>query len=144
MKVVFFGTPIFVVPILKELAEYFEVVTVVTTPDQKLGRKQLLTPSPVKIYAQKHNIPIITPQQFNNETIEQLRNFKPDLFVVAAYGKLIPNDLLELPTYGAINIHPSLLPKYRGPTPIQTALLNGETTTGISFIKMDEEMDHGP
>ena len=144
MNIIFFGTPKETIPVLESLIKNFDVVTVITAPDQKSGRKQLLTPTPVKTAAQKLNIPVITPQQLNNEAIEQLRSFKPDLFVVAAYGKLIPNDILELPKYGAINIHPSLLPKYRGPTPLQTALLNGEETSGVTFIKMDEQLDHGP
>lgn len=144
MKIIFFGTPKEVIPVLEALMKHFEVVAVVTTHDQKAGRKQILTPSPIKTFAQGKNIPVITPQQFNNEIIEQLNNLKPDLFVVAAYGKIIPNSILEIPKYGAINIHPSLLPKYRGPTPLQTAILNGDTKTGITFIKMDAQMDHGP
>jgi methionyl-tRNA formyltransferase len=144
MKIVFFGTPKEVVPVLHNLVKHFEVVAVVTASDQKSGRKQLITPSPVKVFAQEQNIPVLTPQQWNNETMEQLTSHKPDLFVVAAYGKLIPDKILELSKLGAINIHPSLLPKYRGPTPIQTTLLNGDAKSGITFIKMDEKMDHGP
>lgn len=144
MKIVFFGTPQEVVPVLENLVKHFEVVAVVTTPDQKTGRKQLLTPTPVKIFADKHNVPILTPQQFDSITLQQLTEFKPDLFVVAAYGKIIPETVLLLPNHGAINIHPSLLPKYRGPTPIQTTLLNGDEQSGITFMKMDEKMDHGP
>jgi methionyl-tRNA formyltransferase len=144
MKIIFFGTPKEVVPILETLNKHFDVVAAITTPDQKSGRKQILTSSPIKDFAQEKNIQIITPQQFNNETIEQLNNLKPDLFVVAAYGKIIPNDILAIPKHGTINIHPSLLPHYRGPTPLQTALLNGDTKTGITFMQMDKEMDHGP
>ncbi len=144
MKIIFFGTPQPVVPVLEALVKNFTVIAVVTTPDQKAGRKQLITPSPIKVFAQKQNIPIINPQQFSNETIEQLRNLNADLFIVAAYGKIISPAVLELPKLGAINIHPSLLPKYRGPTPIQTTLLNGDGTSGITFMKMDAQMDHGP
>src|SRR5579862_4960577 len=144
MKIVFFGTPQEVVPVLKNLTENFEVSAVVTAPDQKSGRKQLLTPSPIKEFAQKHKLHVLTIQQWNNEAMKQLESFKPDLFVVAAYGKIVPNNILKLPKYSAINIHPSLLPKYRGPTPIQTTLLNGDKQSGITFIKMDEQMDHGP
>src|SRR5579859_5161837 len=111
MKIIFFGTPKEVVPVLENLINHFEVVAVVTTPDQKAGRKQLVTPSPVKEFAQKQNLPIITPQLWSNGAKEQLINFKPDLFVVAAYGKIVPDSVLKLPKHGAINIHPSLLPK---------------------------------
>jgi methionyl-tRNA formyltransferase len=143
MKIIFFGTPQEVIPVLEVLTENFNIAAVITTPDQKSGRKQILTASPVKIFVKKTNIPILTPQQFNNETIEQLQNFNPDLFIVAAYGKIIPTAVLTIPKYGAINIHPSLLPKYRGPTPLQTTLLNGDQQSGITFMKMDEQMDHG-
>lgn len=144
MKVVFFGTPKEVVPVLEILHKAYDVVAVITAPDRNSGRKQQLNPSPIKINAQKHKIPVLTIRQWNNETMKQLHSFKPDLFIVAAYGKLIPNDILNIPKFGVINIHPSLLPEYRGPTPIQTTLLNGDESTGISFIKMDEQMDHGP
>lgn len=143
MKIIFFGTPQEVIPVLENLTKNFDVVAVVTTPDQKAGRKQLLTPSPVKVFAKDHNIPVLQPE--NNTSLKSLiLNLKSDLFVVAAYGKIIPQDVLELPKHGAINIHPSLLPKYRGSTPIQSVLLNGDTKTGITFMKMDEHMDHGP
>lgn len=144
MKIVFFGTPKEVIPVLEILAKHFDVATVVTTPDQKAGRKQLLTATPVKTFAQEQNISVVTPEKFTSETIEHLQNLNPDLFIVAAYGKIIPNDILAIPKYGTINIHPSLLPHYRGPTPLQTALLNGDTNTGITFMQMDKEMDHGP
>jgi len=143
LKIVFFGTPKEVVPVLESLNKNFDVVAVVTTPDQKSGRKQLLTPPTIKVAAQKLGISVLQPEN-NNSLKSLILNLKSDLFVVAAYGKLIPNDILNLPKYGAINIHPSLLPKYRGPTPIQTTLLNGDEKSGITFIKMDEQMDHGP
>lgn len=156
LRVVFFGTPHFVVPILQSLADNFHVVGIVTAPDQKVGRKQILTPSPVKVAYesyiadyekhsfQNHKPQIFTPQQLNHETIEQLNNLNPDLFIVAAYGKLIPKNILSIPKKGAINIHPSILPKYRGPSPIQETILQGDTQSGISFMVMDEELDHGP
>lgn len=145
-RIVFFGTPDFVVPVLEHLSKNFDVVGVVTAPDSIEGRKKILTPSPVKKFAVQ-NLPhaaVFTPQQFNNTTIQQLHDLNPDIFVVAAYGKILPQELLDLPKFGAINIHPSLLPKYRGPSPIQTAILNGESKTGVTIIKMDEKMDHGP
>jgi len=143
MKIVFFGTPSEVVPVLQNLIKHFEVIAVVTAPDRKSGRKQILTPPPVKIAAQKLKIHILQPYKLS-ENIVEFNKLYADLFVVAAYGAIIPKQILKLPKFGAINIHPSLLPKYRGPTPIQTTLLNGDRKSGIAFIKMDEKMDHGP
>lgn len=136
LRIVFFGTPDFVIPVLHSLCQNFNVVAVVTASDQKVGRKQVLTPSYVKQYALKNNIIVINP--------DNLKNLNVDLFVVAAYGKIIPQNILDIPKYGAINIHPSLLPQLRGPSPIQSAILAGDSVTGISIIKMDEKMDHGP
>lgn len=146
MKIVFFGTPHFVIPVLEALKKNFDVVALVTTSDTISGRKKVLTPTPVKAHFQKINPQglVISSQQFSNKTIEQLQNLHLDLFVVAAYGHLVPKNVLDLPKYGALNIHPSLLPKYRGPSPIQTAILNGDKMSGISIIKMDEKLDHGP
>lgn len=152
IKIVFFGTPSFVVPILEALEENFEVVGVVTNPDQKVGRKQVLTPSAIKAFSQGDALTyvkaspytILTPEKLDVQTVQDLRRLNPDLFVVAAYGKIIPKEILDIPKYGALNIHYSLLPKYRGASPIQTAILNGDKTSGTSIIKMDEKMDHGP
>lgn len=144
MKIIFFGTPQEVVPVLETITKNFTIAAVVSTPDQKSGRKQIITATPVKLFAKKNDIPVLTPHQFSSETLNELHNFNPDLFVVAAYGKIIPSEVLTIPRYGAINIHPSLLPQYRGPTPLQTTILNGVTQSGISFMKMDTKMDHGP
>jgi methionyl-tRNA formyltransferase len=138
MKIIFFGTPAFVIPVLQTLVDNFEVIAVVTAPDKKVGRKQLLTPSPVKQYAQSHNIPVLELPQL------KIENEKPDLFVVAAYGKIIPQSILDIPKFGALNIHPSALPQYRGASPLQYALLNGDQQTAVSIMKMDDQMDHGP
>ena len=153
MKIIFFGTPPFVIPVLTELIKHFDVIAIVTTPDKKAGRKQLLTPSPVKAAYQKYldetatDIPhppqIFTPEKLS-QIYDMLKNLQPDLFIVAAYGKLIPQNILDIPTFGSINIHPSLLPKYRGPSPITQTLLDGDKITGVSFMQMDHEMDHGP
>lgn len=137
IKIIFFGTPDFVIPVIKTLKENFELIGIVTAEDQKVGRKQILTPSPVKEYALKHNIPVFTD-------LKSIANLKSDLFVVAAYGKIIPQNILDIPKRGAINIHPSLLPGYRGASPIQSAILSGDKISGITVIKMDEKMDHGP
>ncbi|PIR79772.1 MAG: hypothetical protein COU25_03640 [Candidatus Levybacteria bacterium CG10_big_fil_rev_8_21_14_0_10_35_13] len=115
ISIIFFGTSDFVNPVLNKLKENFDVVKVINSP-----------------------------QQWNNKTIEQLSNLNPDLFVVVSYGQILPKKLLDIPKLAAINIHPSLLPKYRGSTPVQTAILNGDKTTGVTIIKLDEHMDHGP
>jgi methionyl-tRNA formyltransferase len=143
MNIIFFGTPQFVVPVLDALKNNFSVTAVVTTPDQKSGRKQLLSPPPVKVSTQKYNLTVIQPKN-NASLTSSIINLTSDLFVVAAYGKLIPNDILAIPKHGVINIHPSLLPTYRGPSPVQQAILNGDRETGISFMKLDAQMDHGP
>ncbi len=147
MKIVFFGTPDFVIPVLETLSKHANLVGIVTTPDEKIGRKQLLTPPPVKIYAQTHNIPVFQPdtvKELNNETMKQLSNLSPDVFIVAAYGKIIPMEVLHLPRYGSINIHPSRLPDYRGPSPLQETILSGEGETAVSIMEMDADVDHGP
>jgi len=143
-KIIFIGTSEFGAIILDKLAKNdFKPILVITTPDKPVGRKQVLTPSPVKVMAQKRKIPVEQPDKIRNLKLE-IRNLKPDLGIVAAYGNLIPKDILDIPKYGFINVHPSLLPKYRGPSPIQTAILNGDKETGVSIILMDEKMDHGP
>jgi len=144
MKIIFFGTPDFVIPVAESLKDNFNLVAVVTTPDQPVGRKQAITPPQIKNWAQQYNVPVLQPQQFNNETIQQLNTLLPDLFVVAAYGKIIPQQILDIPKLGAINIHPSKLPQFRGSSPIQATILSGIKNSAITIIKMDEQMDHGP
>jgi len=144
LRVVFFGTPEFAVPILKELIEHdFKPTAVVTAPDKPVGRKQEIVPPPVKVFAQENNIPIVQPQT-KEELIFQVVNLKPDLIILAAYGKILPKEILQLPKYGAINIHPSLLPKYRGASPVQFAILNGDKETGVTIMLMNEKIDEGP
>lgn len=146
MRIIFFGTPHFVIPVLESLIKKFNILAVVTAPDQKAGRKQLLTPTPIKKFStdDKVNISVLTPHSFDDEALKQIRSLKPDLFIVAAYGQILPESLLSIPPFGAINVHPSLLPHHRGPTPVPTTLLNGDKETGVTLIKMDKEMDHGP
>ncbi|MBI5044577.1 MAG: methionyl-tRNA formyltransferase [Candidatus Levybacteria bacterium] len=146
LKIVFFGTPTFVIPILENLSKHVEIVGVITTPDSPQGRHHVLTPTPVKQFATTTfpPIPILTPEKLDNETKQILEDIKPDIFVVAAYGKIIPQSILDIPKYGSINIHPSLLPKYRGSSPIQTMLLHGDKESGVTIMLMDEKMDHGP
>jgi methionyl-tRNA formyltransferase len=147
LKTVFFGTPDFVSPIVSLLKNTTELQAVVTTTDQPSGRDHTITPPPVKTVALELNISpehILQFEKLDEKTVEKLKAYTPDLFVVAAYGKIIPQTILDIPRLGAINIHPSLLPKFRGASPIQSAILAGEEKTGVSIIKMDHLMDHGP
>lgn len=144
MKVIFFGTDDFVLGVFHFLTINHQLLAAVTTPDQLVGRHQTLTPSPIKVAAQAKNIPVFTPEKLDQDTVSSLQQLKPDLIVVASYGKIIPQAILDIPKLGALNIHPSLLPKYRGATPVQSAILNGDAITGVTVIKMDDKMDHGP
>jgi methionyl-tRNA formyltransferase len=147
MNLHYFGTPKFAVPALKVLSQdpFFNILGVVTQPD-KPGDRKKITPSPVKTAAEELDLPILQPEKLTKEFIKELSNATPapDVIIVSAYGGLIPEALLELPKYGCVNVHPSLLPRYRGASPIQEALLNGDEDTGVAFIKLDEELDHGP
>ena len=145
MKIVFMGTPDFAVNALEELirAEY-EILCVVTQPDKPKGRGKQLQVSAVKECALRHGLPIFQPVKVKErEAVEYLKELKADIFVVAAFGQILSKEILELPTYGCINIHGSLLPKYRGAAPIQWAILNGEKETGITIMQMNEGLDTG-
>ncbi|HCC83804.1 TPA: methionyl-tRNA formyltransferase [Candidatus Uhrbacteria bacterium] len=147
VKIIFFGTPQFSADFLQGLMNEseFEVVGVVCQPDEPLGRKKILTAPPTKQLALSHNIPVFQPTKLKDEAfIESLRQLNADAFVVVSYGRIIPQIVLDLPKLGVINVHPSLLPKYRGPSPMQSAIAAGETETGISIMKLDALMDHGP
>ena len=144
MKIVFMGTPDFAVPALRVLIRTHEVKAVVTQPDKPVGRKAQLRPSPVKETALQAGIPVLQPEKIRNDTfIEELKKLAPDVIIVAAYGKIIPKEILDLPPYGCLNIHASLLPKYRGAAPIQWAILDGEPETGITIMQMNEGLDTG-
>src|SRR3989344_2342044 len=144
IRIIFFGTPEFAIPPLEALArEKYEIVAVVTRPDEPVGRKQVITPPPIKVWADKHHIPVFQPLKLEIGN-GKLEIPDADLFVVAAFGKIIPLDILEFPRLGALNIHPSLLPRWRGPSPIQQTIMAGDTKTGVTIIKIDEFMDHGP
>ena len=145
MRIIFMGTPEFAVPSLKALIESeHEVVAVVAQPDRPKGRGHKLTPPPTKVLAQEHNVTVLQPDKIKNlEFYDQLQYFNPDLICVTAYGKILPKDILELPPHGCINVHASLLPKYRGAAPINWAIVRGETVTGITTMLMDEGMDTG-
>ncbi len=143
-KIVFFGTSQFAVPVLEKLTEKnYKIVRVVARPDKPAGRKQKITPPPIKETAAKLNFPLSQPEKASSIKSE-ISELSPDIIIVAAYGQILPNNILNTPAYGSLNLHPSLLPKHRGPSPIQTAILKGDEKTGLTIIKMDEEMDHGP
>ena len=141
-RVVFMGTPDFAVKPLKLLIEKCNVVLVVTKPDAFIGRKKVLTPSPVKRIALDNNIDVYTPESIKKD-YKKVIDAKPDIIITCAYGKIIPKELIDYPKYGCVNIHASLLPKYRGAAPIQWALINGEEYTGVTLMYMDEFMDTG-
>ena len=144
-KLIFIGTAEFGLPAFEALTkdENFEIVLVITQPDKPVGRKQVVTSSPIKISAEKKNITILQPEHII-DIKEKISLLKPDLIVVAAYAQLIPEEILNLPKYGCLNLHASLLPKYRGSAIIQAAILNGDEQTGLTIIKMDKGLDTGP
>lgn len=145
MRIVYMGTPDFSVGALRALVENgYEVCAVVTQPDKPKGRGKALIPSPVKEEALKHGLPVYQPSRARNpEFIGLMQELKPDMIVVAAFGQIIPKAILELPPYGCINIHASLLPKYRGAAPIQQAVIDGEKESGVTLMRMDEGIDTG-
>ncbi len=146
MDVVFFGTPDFALPALVRLDEQHHLKAVVTQPDKPRGRQLKTTPSPVKAWAVEHRIPVLAPAKIkqNSELVDSLKQLDPDIIAVAAYGKIIPNEILALPRFGCVNIHGSLLPKYRGAAPIQRALMDGLMVTGVSIMQVTEGLDEGP
>ncbi len=145
-RVIFFGTPHFAVPSLQALVESGETVAaVVTQPDKPRGRGQRLSPSPIKTLAAQRGLRVLQPTRLKDPLfLEQLAELKPELFVVAAYGRLLPPELLALPLVGCLNVHASLLPRYRGAAPVNWALMNGDQETGVTIMWMVEELDAGP
>lgn len=146
MRLIFMGTPDFAVPSLESLiAAGHEVLGVFTQPDKPRGRKQELTPPEVKVCALGHGLTVYQPKTLrnNSEAMEIIRALDPDCIVVVAYGKILPKEVLDYPKYGCINVHGSLLPKYRGAAPIQWAVINGERETGVTIMQMDEGIDTG-
>ena len=152
VRTVFFGTPEFALPSLEAIAQETNLIGIVTQPDKPAGRKKILQSPAVKTWAQKHvsGVPIFQPDslRLSKESgqvfLQQLEELKPDLIVLAVYGKILPREILELPQFGCINVHPSLLPKYRGASPLQSAILHGDSDSGISIMKMDAGQDTGP
>lgn len=145
MKIVFMGTPDYAVKTLEKLVESEHTVAAVfAQPDKPVGRKQVLTPPPVKVCAESHNIPVYQPNSVRTgEALEIINNINPDVIVVVAYGKILPKEILTAAKYGCVNGHASLLPKYRGASPIQWCIVCGETETGVTTMLMDEGMDTG-
>lgn len=144
-RIIFFGgSSIFAVPALKKLAENYEIALIVTNPAKSIGRKQIPGRSMTQDRAEKMGIPVINAEKITSEIIEKIKGLKTDFFVIIDYGKIIPQKLLDIPPYGAINVHPSALPKYRGASPLQNAILNGEKETAISIMLIDAKVDHGP
>ncbi len=146
MKVVFMGTPAFSVRPLDYLVnEGYDIVAVYTQPDKSSGRGRLLAVSPVKQYAVNRQLPVLQPQNFRDrETVAELATLTPDIIVVAAFGQILPKTILDIPRYGCLNIHPSLLPRFRGVSPIPAAILAGDTFTGVCIMQLDPGMDTGP
>lgn len=145
MNIIFMGTPDFAVPSLRALIEEgYPVKAVVTQPDRPKGRKRELAPTPVKAEALQHGLPVLQPVKLRDPaSVEELKKLEPDLIVTAAYGQILPKSVLQLPKYGCINVHASLLPKYRGGAPIHYAVMNGEPTTGVTIMYMAEGLDTG-
>ncbi len=146
LRVVFMGTPEFAVPCLAALqaADNCEVIGVYTQPDKPRGRGQKLMPSPVKVWAEEHRLPVHQPVKIKTEeATAELRGLKPDLVVVVAFGQILSQEILDIPPYGCINVHGSLLPRYRGAAPMQWCVINGETKTGITTMMMDAGLDTG-
>lgn len=143
IRIVFFGTPEFAAKTLESLHDEFYVLAAVTPPDKPRGRKMEILPSPIKQHAQTLGIPLFQPQSAG-ELKDFIKNIAPDMGVIFSYSKILPKDVIDIFPFGILNIHPSLLPRYRGPSPVQAAILNGEEKTGVTIIMIDDKMDHGP
>src|SRR3954468_15377405 len=144
LRLVFFGTPEFAVPTLEALAREHEIALVVAQPDKPAGRGMKLHAPAVAVKAIEMGLPLAQPPKIRNEQfLSSIENLKPDAGIVIAYGKILPANLLVIPAHGFINVHASILPKYRGAAPIQRAIERGETTTGVTIMRVDEELDHG-
>jgi len=144
LKIIFIGTPEFGAIILEGLVKKnYRPILVITSPDKPVGRKKIIVPPPVKITAEKYNLPIFQTEK-SSDLKPQIKKINPDLIISASTKLILPKEVLKIPKYGCLNVHPSLLPKYQGPSPIQTAILNGDKKTGISIILMTEKIDRGP
>lgn len=142
-KIIFFGTPELAATVLKRVASNYQIILVITEPDAPAGRGQKLTPPPVKIAAQKLGLAIAQPTK-KEQILPLIKKYRPDLGILVAYGQIIPESVLQAIPLGILNLHPSLLPKYRGPAPVVHAILSGDKTTGISLMRLDAGVDTGP
>ncbi len=144
-RIVVWGTPQLTVAIAESLLDWADIVAIITTPDTPQGRKRILTPSPLKVFGESNSIAVYSPHSLKNpETSELLRTLSADIWLIIAYGKIIPQAILDIMPHRVLNIHPSRLPQYRGPSPIQASLRNGDTSTAVSLMELDHLMDHGP
>jgi len=146
MNALFFGTPDFVIPVAQSLlnTDNCKLSAVVTAPDRPVGRDQILKPSPVKQWAEENKTSVLTPEELDDSFQHSVLSFQPEIGILAAYGKIIPKEIIDLFPKGILVVHPSLLPKYRGASPAQAAIVCSDQETGVSIILMDEQMDHGP
>lgn len=143
MKIIFFGSSKYSTIVAKALYQNIGLAAIVTLPDTPTGRHKTITPNPVKVFALENNTPYITADKLNSETIEKISRLRPDFLVIADYGRILPKELLALPKYAPINVHHSLLPKYRGPSPAASAILDGVPTSGVTIIEMNQKVDAG-
>lgn len=144
MNFVFFGTDDYSVAILEKLiSDFYYPSLVISQPDKPVGRKQILTPPPIKHVCETHRLPMLQPAKAI-EALDAIKKLGPDLFIVASFGQIIPQQLLDIPRLGAINVHTSLLPRHRGASPIQAAILHGDAVSGVTIMLMDSQLDHGP
>ncbi|MBX4187587.1 MAG: methionyl-tRNA formyltransferase [Candidatus Doudnabacteria bacterium] len=143
MRIIFTGTSDFGIPTLEMLKRGYDLVAVITQPDKPTGRKKVMTPPPTKVWALANDIKVLQPKKIA-DSLEEIKSLSPDVMVVAAYGQIIPLNVLNIPKKGSINLHASLLPKLRGASPIQTAIMNDEKESGVTVMIMDEKLDHGP
>ena len=142
---VFFGTPHLAVVVLEQLKKKGYLPSlIVTAPDKPVGRGMRIQSPPVKQWAQEHAIPVLQPTEFSDDVIQQLSAVQAEVFIVVAYGKILPIKILDIPAHGTLNVHPSLLPKLRGPSPVRSAILQDERMVGVTIMQLDEKMDHGP
>ncbi|OGO19023.1 MAG: methionyl-tRNA formyltransferase [Chloroflexi bacterium RBG_16_48_8] len=145
MRILFMGSPQFAVPSINALASYYTLIGVVTQPDRPAGRGKQLRPSPVKSISQELNLLVLQPEKLRqDDAVSQIQDLQPELIVVAAYGQILPREILNIPSFGCLNIHASLLPRWRGAAPIQAAILHGDEETGTSIMLMDASLDTGP
>jgi len=143
MRIIFLGSDIFGLCCIENLKRNYQIVGVITSSDKPKGRGLKISPTPIKEWAQMNGIEVFQPEVFDDDFLKKIEKLSPDLIVLVSYGKILPSSLINIPKIASINVHPSLLPKYRGPAPIEWALINGETKTGVTIIKMDEKIDTG-